>query len=192
MSTRHPDEEPDDALSRLALRGDKRAWRALIRRHTPMVYRLAARMLGPGAEAEDATQEAFLKAYAAFATYDPARPLPPWLGRITYHVCLKRLAHARRLGPAFDPADLAHVEDDSTHGPERATAAHEVGELVLAAMDRLSAQDRALITLRYMDGMTDHEVGDAVGMNKNTVRTRLHRARLVLQRALAPVLGGRE
>ena len=62
--------------------------------------------------------------------------------------------------------------------------------VVLDAMAQLSAQDRALVTLRYVDELTDLEVGEAVGMNRNTVRTRLHRARMVLMRALAPVLGG--
>ncbi|MCC6624252.1 MAG: RNA polymerase sigma factor [Deltaproteobacteria bacterium] len=186
-----PDEETDVELSRRALRGDARAWRTIIRRHTPMAYRLAARMLGPGAEAEDATQEAFMKAHRGFASYDPARPLAPWLGRIVYHTCLRRLASGARAGVATDPADLARVEDATGASPEKELATREAGDLVRAALERLSAQDRALVTLRYVDGLTDLEVGEAVGMNRNTVRTRLHRARLVLQKVLGPALGGR-
>lgn len=190
MRTRNPDEESDAELSKRALEGDRRAWRVLVRRHTPMVYRLAARMLGPGADAEDACQEAFVRMHKAFEHYDPSRPLSPWLGRITYHVCLKRMSKAKKAGLATDPADLAQVEDAAGPSPEREAASREAGELVVAAMERLSAQDRALVTMRYQDGMTDVEVGEAVGMNRNTVRTRLHRARAVLRRALTPVLGG--
>jgi len=188
---RPPDEDNDAELSRLAARGDARAWRTIIRRHTPMAYRLSARMLGPGPDAEDATQEAFMKAHKAFATYDPLRPLAPWLGRIVYHTCLRRLASGRRAGLATDPSDLARSEDLTQASPEDAAGTREAGALLHTALDHLSAQDRALVTLRYVDGLTDLEVGEAVGMNRNTVRTRLHRARLVLQKLLGPVLGGR-
>ena len=67
--------------------------------------------------------------------------------------------------------------EDRTAGPEREAASREAGQLVVTAMDRLSVQDRALVTMRYREGLTDLEVGEAVGMNRNTVRTRLRRAR---------------
>ncbi len=181
--------QSDAELVESARRGDAAAWRQLIRRHTPMVHRLSARMLGAGADAEDACQEAFMKMHRAIDSYDTARPLGPWLGRITYHVCLKRLGAAKRGGPVIDPSSLAHVADERAAGPERAAASRQTGQLVTAAMSRLSAQDRALVTLSYRDGLTDAEVSVAVGMNRNTVRTRLHRARQVLRRALTPVLG---
>lgn len=106
-----PDEETDAELCYLARHGDRRAWRALVRRHTPMVYRLSVRMLGPGAGAEDACQEAFMKMHGSFDSYDLARPLAPWLGRITYHACLKRLSKSSRSGLPTDPLDLQHVRD---------------------------------------------------------------------------------
>lgn len=183
---------PTDAeLVEGARRGDAAAWRAIIRRYTPTLYRVAARMLGPGAEAEDACQEAFLRAHRGFGGYDAARPLGPWLARIAYHAALKRLAAPRRAGEAIDPSALERIEDAVGPSPEHALAALETGALLTAALGQLSAQDRALVTLRYVDGLTDLEVGEAVGMNRNTVRTRLHRARLVLQKVLGPVLGGR-
>lgn len=186
-----PVDASDAELVEGARRGDAQAWRAIIRRHTPALYRVAARMLGAGAEAEDACQEAFMNAYRGFAGYDEARALGPWLARIVYHVCLRRLsAPSRRALPA-DPSDLDAVGDSLAPSPERAVASGEVGAIVGAALGHLSAQDRALVTLRYVDGLTDVEVGEAVGMNRNTVRTRLHRARLVLQKVLGPMLSGR-
>lgn len=190
MRTPRPDPDRDVELSLMARRGDKRAWRTIIRTHTPSVYRLAARMLGAGPDAEDACQEVFMRAHRSFDTFDTARPLGPWLGRITYHTCLARLGAAQRAGRSVDPATFSGVEDEATPTPERAAAAREVGRQVLDAMEQLSAQDRALVTLRYVDELTDVELAEAVGMNRNTVRTRLHRARLVLMQALSPVLGG--
>lgn len=155
-----------------------------------MVYRLAARMLSPGPEAEDATQEAFVQMHRAFEQYDLDRPLKPWLGRITYHVCLKRMAKQRRVELPVDPVSLVDLEDGHMRGPEAQAADRQVGALITEAMGRLSAQDRALVTMRYVDGLTDVEVGEAVGMNRNTVRTRLYRARATLRRALGPLLDG--
>lgn len=186
----HDAANTDAAISRDAQRGDKRAWRALIRRHTPMVYRLSLRMLGSGSDAEDAVQEVFMKVHRSLHTYDASRPLKPWLGTITYHICLKRLSKVQRQGLPTDPATFLRIEDDAEDGPESGAAARQAGQLVAAAMDQLSAQDRALVTLKYREGMTDVEVGDSVGMNRNTVRTRLFRARAVLRRALGPALRG--
>ena len=192
MPSRRPStDDPDDALlCERAQRGDRAAWRSIVRRHTPSVYRLAARMLGAGAEAEDACQEAFMQAYRSFEHFDLSRPLGPWLGRVTYHTCLKRLAKTSRQAPPMDPSEVARVDAGGAASPELQASSRQPGQIVLAALDELSAQDRALVTLRYMDGLTDLEVSEAVGMNHNTVRTRLHRARLVLQRVLAPLIGG--
>ncbi|MFN3196939.1 MAG: RNA polymerase sigma factor [Bradymonadia bacterium] len=187
MKKRRSNEASDADLSRRALRGDHSAWRALVRRHTPMVYRLSARILGPGPEAEDACQEAFLKMHRALHQYDPTRPLAPWLGRITYHVCLKRLARVKGDAEATDPVELGQMLDERAASPERAAADREAGRIMQAALDTLSAQDRALITLRYVEGMTDVEVGEAVGMHRNTVRTRLFRARQALRKMLGPL-----
>lgn len=185
------DEETDAELIHHARRGVASAWRTIVRRHTPAVYRLAARMLGPGPDAEDACQETFMKAHRAFDTYDASRPLAPWLGRIAYTSCLRRLTTVRHeRGVSAGEADLAQLADAHGASPEREVAAREAGRAVSAALAQLSAQDRAMVTLTYVDGLTDAEVGAAVGMPRNTVRTRLYRARAVLRRALGPLLGG--
>src|SRR5574341_406668 len=78
-------------LARRCRRGDPDAWRELVRRFTPLVYRLSLRMLRDGAEAEDVSQEVFLRMHRSFDSYDSTRPLAPWVSRTTYHACLRRL-----------------------------------------------------------------------------------------------------
>lgn len=183
-------DSPSDAdLVRRARNGDPAAWRQLVRRHTPMIHRLALRTLRNPSDAEDATQEVFVKMSRYLDTWDSTRPLPPWLGKMTYHVCLRRLgkvADAKNDLTAPDTLDLATSSDLT---PEAAIAARQASDLVTRAVDQLPAQDRFLIDLRYREGQSDVEVAEATGMNVNTVRTRLFRARQALRKLLSPVLG---
>lgn len=155
-----------------------------------MVFRLARRMLATAEDAEDAAQEVFVRVHRSFDSYDDARPLGPWLGRITYHECLRRLGHAaRRPADGLEPDALAALPDHDGPSPEACAAGSEAGRLVDRAVGELAAQDRFLIALRYREGLADGEVAEAAGMNVNTVRTRLFRARQTLRRLLLPVLG---
>ncbi len=153
-----------------------------------MVYRLALRTLRSQTEAEDATQEAFMRVHRSFDSFDPTRPLGPWIGRITYNVCLKRLGRVARQPLDADHVAIGRMGDERARSPERAAADRESASLVAEAVDSLSAQDRFLITLRYRDGYNDVEVAEATGMNVNTVRTRLFRARKALRSLLGPTL----
>jgi RNA polymerase sigma-70 factor (ECF subfamily) len=177
----------DADLSRRCRQGDPEAWRILIRRCSPLVYRVALRMLKSQPEAEDVSQEVFLKIHRSFHTFDPTRPLSPWVGRITYNTCLRRLQGAKRSGIATEPSKLNGVTDEKQAGPEERAASREAGDLLLAAMERLSAQDRALLDMRYREGLSDAELAEATGMPVNTVKTRLFRARKLLKKRLGPV-----
>ncbi|MBI5548635.1 MAG: sigma-70 family RNA polymerase sigma factor [Deltaproteobacteria bacterium] len=162
-----------------------------MRRFTPLVYRLSLRMLRGSAEAEDASQEVFLRMHRSFDTYDPTRPLAPWVARTAYRVCLRRLETAARLPVAEGDGDqaLEAVLDDRSPNPEQSAAAAEASRLLASALEDLSAQDRALLDLRYREGLSDSEVAEATGMRLNTVKTRIFRARGRLRTWLTPLLG---
>jgi len=178
-------------LARRCRRGDPAAWRALVQRFTPLVYRLARRMLRHQAEAEDVSQEVFLRMHRSFHSYDPTRPLAPWVARTTYHAALRRLEATSRRALAGEPAcddPLLALPDERRPSPEEAAASGEASALLERALDELPAQDRALLELRYGEGLSDAEVAEAAGMPVGTVKTRLLRARARLRRWLAPLL----
>jgi len=178
--------ETDAELARACRKGSAAAWRRLVRRFTPQVYRLALRMLRLQAEAEEASQEVFARVHRSLDTYDGIRPLAPWINRITYNVCLRRLQRAaKRAETGERPVDGLRSSDP---GPEQRAAQSEVEQLMGACLDQLSAQDRALIVMRYRDGFTDVEVAEATGMPVNTVKTRLFRARAQLRKRLGPLV----
>jgi len=181
---------PSEAdLARRCRRGDPLAWRELVRRFTPLVYRLAYGMLRSESEAEDATQEVFLRMHRSFESFDSTRPMAPWVARTAYHACLRRLEPAlRRATTSTEPEELLAIEDPARPNPEQETERNEALALLARALAELPAQDRALLDLRYREGLSDAEVAEATGMPVNTVKTRIFRARARLRGWLAPLL----
>ena len=183
------EELPEPELARRCRAGDSRAWRELVRRFTPLVYRLCFRVLHSSGEAEDASQEVFLRMHRSIGTYDPTRTMAPWVARTAYHVSLRRLeTTARRTDAPTGSDELATVEDEGARSPEQQVEAKEAGALLARALDGLAAQDRVLLDLRYREGLSDAEVSEATGMPVNTVKTRIFRARGRLREWLAPLL----
>lgn len=180
---------PEQELARRCRRGDSHAWREVVRRFTPLVYRLCFRVLRSPGDAEDASQEVFLRMHRSIETYDPTRTLTPWIARTAYHVCLRRLENAaRRADAPSSEGALPAIEDEGAKSPEQHAEASETRALLARAMDELAAQDRVLLDLRYREGLSDAEVAEATGMPVNTVKTRIFRARARLRGWLAPVL----
>lgn len=178
----------DADISRGCRQKDPRAWRHLVRNYTPLVYRVAFRMLKDVQAAEDATQEVFMTVYSAIESHDPTRPLAPWLARITYNGCLKRLDKTKRrperqLGTSENADEVA----DRNPSPEVRVHQKQMTQHIDHALDRLAIQDRGLIVMRYREGFTDSEISQATRMPVGTVKTRLHRARGKLKKYLAPL-----
>ncbi len=185
------DTESDAQLVRRCRQGDDRAWRALVRRLTPLVYRVATRMLRDPDAAEDACQEAFLNMHRAFDSYDATRPLKPWVSRITYNACLHRLRGAMvKATRVAEPGDLDQRNPHGGASPESQAAGLEANRLLEAALAELSAQDRTLVAMRYREGLSDAEIAEVVDMPVNTVKTRIFRARARLRETLAPQMTG--
>lgn len=181
-------------LIRRCKSGDSRAWGELVRRMTPLVYRLCYRMLKNTAEAEDGAQEAFLRAFRFFHTFDASRPVEPWLSHVTYNVCLQRLNKQKRQPePGASGMDESRLEDGmgpKMVGPEAGAASAEEAVLLTSAMDELSAQDRAILHMHYWEGFTTSEVSEMTAMPVNTVKIRMFRARDKLRKFLALSLQG--
>lgn len=181
----------DAQLARQCRQGHSEAWRQLIRRCAPAAYRVAIQILRDPADADDACQEAFLKMYRSFDSFDPTRPLIPWVAKITYNVCLRRREGViQRATDVVAPEKLADFANGESANPESEAARHEASDHLARAMQVLAADDRALLSMRYREGLSDAEVADAADMPVNTVKTRIFRARDRLKKALRPILKG--
>lgn len=177
-------------LVRKCRQGDAKAWQSLVRQLTPLAYRLCLRMLRNPAEAEDASQETFMRVYKYFDRYDPTRPIEPWLSSVAYNVCLQRLAKTKKVPEGADGSwDLPDSSEGGT-GTEARVARREAAGLLEGALGSLAAQDRAILHMHYWQGFSTSEVSRATDMPVNTIKTRLFRARNRLREFLTPVVGG--
>lgn len=171
-------------LIRLCRTDDRVAWDELVRRFTPLVYRIAYRMLNNAEDAADVSQETFIKVLESFESFDASRTLAPWISKIVYHQSLKRLQSSQvRKTQALESSDDAAI---AASGPDSNILAKSEKEILYEAMEGLSAQDRALLHLRYKNDFTDVELGEVTGIPVNTVKTRIFRARSFLKERLLP------
>ena len=170
-----------------AVDGDRTAFGHLVETYQNRVYNLAYRMLGNGPEAEDAAQEAFIRAYRHLDTYDPKRPFSTWLFSIASHYCIDQL-RKRRIDwlpleeEIAEPVRLASASPD----PETVVTGRDREAWVQELMGTLSPTDRAAMTLHYWYDCSYDEIADVLDLTTSAVKSRLYRAR----RALAEQMEG--
>lgn len=166
-------------LSR-ARRGDPDAYGQIVRRYQAAVFNVCYRLLHDRAEAEDAAQEVFLRAYSRLETFDPSRPFGPWIGRVAANLCLNRL-EARP--PAS--AELDEERDRTPDAdPEAARERAESNEAIRAAIAGLPPRYRAVIELRHFQDLSYADIAAALNLPLSDVKSQLFRARRMLAEKL--------
>jgi RNA polymerase sigma-70 factor, ECF subfamily len=165
-----------------AVKGDHDSFGHLVDAYKAPVYNLAYRMLGSAAEAEDASQEIFLRAYTKLASYDRQRKFSTWLLSIASNFCIDVLR--RRRGTSVDLDEIAFAVPSDEPGPERVAIVREQREAVARAIARLPDAYRLVTILRYYNDCSYEEIERITGMSEPTVKTRLFRARRQLEELL--------
>jgi RNA polymerase sigma-70 factor (ECF subfamily) len=170
----------DAAKVRECLAGDPRAFEALVGRYEAPVYNVALRMLRNPEDARDIAQSVFMKAYQNLANYDPQYKFYSWIYRMAINESLNVL---RSRGRDAGPVDEWHPDDGA--GPSELLDTNQRRELLLAAVDRLKPEHRAVIVLRYFVDRNYEDMGEILGIDAKTVKSRLYTARQVLKDQLA-------
>jgi len=174
----------DAALVELVLRGDQDVFAILVERYKDAVQNLAYRMLSNVTEAEDVTQEAFVRAYTQLATYKPTHKFSTWLLSIASHLAIDQLRRRRFLAlPLEDVPFLEWIVDAST-GPEQSALQGEQQDEIQRYLERLPSKYRAVIVLRYWHDFSYEEIAATLNLTPALVKARLHRARELLARAM--------
>jgi RNA polymerase sigma-70 factor (ECF subfamily) len=167
-----------------ARRGDAAAYGALVAAHQQIVFRTAYLVLGDAAEAEDAAQEAFVKAYRALGRFREGSPFRPWLLRIVANAARNRRRSAGRRRGLQLRAEAAVTRDASSPSAEADALAGERRRALLAAINALSLDDRVVIGARYFLDLPEAEIAALADVAPGTVKSRLSRARARLAAAL--------
>ena len=167
-----------------ALRGNHAAFGQLMHRYAGAVYNLTYRMLGSAEDAEDASQEIFLRAYTRLASFDRQRRFSTWLLSVGSNYCIDRLRRRRFSWVTLD--DTAFALPSKERSPERIALDHEQQGIVQRALQQLPENYRMVTVLRYWSDLSYEEIAKVTGLPESTIKTRLHRARHMLAKALGP------
>ena len=186
----------DERAAGEASKGNQLAFRVLVERYSRPVFRLAFRMCGSEADAEDLTQETFLRAYKQLNKFNGQCAFGTWLYRICVNCSLDllRARKVRQQGPGerqqnrVDSNWLDRVAARDP-GPERLRQSGEIAELLEPALNQLSEMERAAFVLRHCEGCDIEEIAAALGVRPNAAKHSVFRAVQKLRRALEPALG---
>jgi RNA polymerase sigma-70 factor (ECF subfamily) len=180
----------DHAAIRAVLSGDKEAYRALVMRHSQSLFRVAFRITGNEADAEDVVQEAFLRGYRKLESFESKSSFGTWIYRIAVHCALDRIEQRKRsdkgsMGSEDDPEQVQFQLADEAAGPDRLLLSGEIAAMRQDAMHGLTATERTAFVLRHMEDCTTEEIAAALGIAPNAAKQAVFRAVQKLRSRLA-------
>jgi len=181
----------DMALVRRALAREADAFRIIIKTHNQRLYRIARGVVRNNAEAEDIVQEAYLRAFANLAAFRGDASLATWLTRIVINEALGRLRKRKRHVPMPEnlEAQIIRFPLNPSDDPERTMAQRQILGLVERATDSLPDVYRTVFVARVIEGLSMEETAALLSIKPETVKTRLHRARALVRKALDDEIG---
>ncbi|WFP74727.1 RNA polymerase sigma factor [Mesorhizobium sp. WSM4906] len=186
----------DMALVRRALAREAGAFRAIIKTHNQRLYRIARGVVRNDAEAEDIVQEAYMRAFAGLDTFRGDASLSTWLSRIVINEALGRLRKRKHVVvmPENPEAQIIRFPLNQSglnpsDDPERTMAQRQILGLVERATDSLPDVYRSVFVARVIEGLSIEETAEVLGIRPETVKTRLHRARSLVRKALDDEIG---
>jgi len=176
----------EEELVERARNGDVTAYEQLVRTYQDLAARTAYVITGGAADAQDAAQEAFVKAYYSLGRFRAGAPFRPWLLRIVANEAINRRRSTRRQAGLALRAAEGRLQDDAVPSPEGAALAQDEHGRLVAAMNLLRPEDRLVIAYRYWFDLSESEMADALGCARGTVKSKLSRALARLRKVMAP------
>lgn len=196
------DEAQERRLVERLQRQDEAAFNELVIAYEQRVFALVQRMIGDRAEAEDVAQDVFVTVFKSIGSFRGESKLSTWLYRVTTNHCKNRIKYlGRRARPgreAWDETEPGASESAtmqtaaSVPRPDHEAEGKQTEVMVRRALTSLPDDQRELIVLRDIEGLTYEEIQGITGHPEGTVKSKLHRARLALTKQLAALMGGKE
>jgi RNA polymerase sigma factor (sigma-70 family) len=166
----------ESELVERARQGDQSAYGQLVQAYQGIAFRTAYLVVGDAAEAEDAAQEGFVKAFYAMSRFRPGAPFRPWILQIVANEARNRRRSAGRRTALVMRTVADAPSGEAAPSPEAATLTSEQREELLAAVNQLREEDRLVIACRYFLDLSEEETAATLGWRRGTVKSRLSRA----------------
>ena len=181
--------ETDEQLVASARKGDERAFDELVSRHARRTYGMVARILGDRAAAEDVVQETFVRAWRGLSSFRGDAQFSTWLYRIAVNEANRHLARETRRELVSYEDVMMKVPDISADVPARAESS-EARRQLERLLAELPGNYRAPVVLRDVEGLSNEEAADVLGLDLRNFKSRLHRGRMALRKALEDLATG--
>jgi len=178
----------DPELVDRCLQGDQRAWETIVRAYAASIFSLSYRFTGRREEAEDLTQEAFIRIYQRLASFrSQSGSFKSWALRVSRNLIIDRYRQERRFQQSGGSRELEsmNIPDEKLTGPHRSVEQAETSRILHDALRTLSPDIREAIILRDFEGMNYHEMAQVLGVPEGTVKSRISRARMLLAKFLS-------
>ena len=187
-------QENDHSIVQAVLAGNKDAYGALVRTHGATVFRVAFRIAGNEADAEEIVQEAFLRGYQRLESFQQRSAFGTWIYRIAVNCALDRINRSE-IKAEYQPGEESDSEQKTVQvaardaDPERSLLSREISAVQAMAMQRLTPTEKAAFVLRHHEERSISEIADVLGISPNAVKQAVFRAVQKLRRELAPLWG---
>ena len=190
-------DKAENEVIKQVLAGDRDAYRVLVQSHYQFAFRIACRITGDPSDAEEVTQEAFLRAYTKLPTFRQDASFSTWVNRIAMNTAINLVERRKRallqggeqIAESHNDGVGAFQVADGKAGPERLLLDNEFTSLRQAAMAALTPMERTAFTLRHMEDMSISEIASALHVPANSAKQAVFRAVSKLRHSLAPVIG---
>ena len=189
---------PDEEIVRRVRAGDSAVFEILMRRHNQRVYRVVRAVVKDEADVEDVMQQAYINAFTHLHQFEDRSQFSTWLIRIALHEAFGRRRKTQR-AETTTARNRSDADDDRGEfmdtltspeaDPERQAYAQELHRVLEAAVDTLPETYRTVFMLRDIEGLSTRETGQGLGLGDEAVKTRLHRARVMIRRAVTVRIG---
>jgi RNA polymerase sigma-70 factor (ECF subfamily) len=165
-------------------KGDKQAFKWVVERYRDMVYTICKRMLVNEADAMEAAQDVFLKAFRAVGTFQGKAKFSTWLYRITYNQCISVIRRKVRVIDLVDEIPEGEISENDINGLEMITVEERRNYLQMA-LEALPETDSVVVTLFYLEELSLEEIAKITGMTSGNIRIKLHRARKMMYHVIS-------
>jgi len=171
------EKKTDEYYIREILKGDSGSFSQLVEKYNHLAYSLSMKILNRREEAEEAAQDAFIKAYNSLGTFQNSSSFKTWFFRIVYNTSISRLRARKNVEVKFDDVKISDADIQSTEGAIGQLSTNDRQKYLQAGLERLEPDERALLKMYYYDDFSMEEVSVITGLTVSNVKVKIHRSR---------------